>query len=261
MVTRRQLFEFNDLSRAPLALRETLLETLGRGLRWGRLLQGLAPHLEDFISQSGCPVLHDVCAGSGYASLGLLQELTKRGQTELRFVLSDLNPHPDIWAELKQYAPKQLEFLSVSVDATAIPEDLASGKARLIVNAFHHFPQALGQSILADAVRARVPIFITEPFERDPLGFVPFIPIAGLGMLLNPLLASQRRLSKMLWSWATPIPYLAGLWDGFVSTLRVYSEGELRAMVQPFGQGYRWTYGHYHYPLGGKGYYFHGIPH
>ena len=38
---RLQLFEFNDASWAPAALRETLTEALSRAIRWGKLTDGL----------------------------------------------------------------------------------------------------------------------------------------------------------------------------------------------------------------------------
>jgi hypothetical protein len=45
-----------------------------------------------------------------------------------------------------------------------------------------------------------------------------------------------------------------------VSTLRIYDEADLRALVAPLGDGFHWTYGTYRHGLLGRGYYFFGVP-
>ena len=52
----------------------------------------------------------------------------------------------------------------------------------------------------------------------------------------------------------------ASVFDGVVSTLRVYTREDLEAMVAPFGGAYRWTWGTYDFAPGGRGTYFHGVP-
>ena len=73
------------------------------------------------------------------------------------------------------------------------------------------------------------------------------------------MLARRHRAAKALITWATPIALLAGTWDGLVSTMRVYTEDELRAMTAT-APGFRWTFGTYEAPLGGRGTYFWGVP-
>ncbi len=51
----------------------------------------------------------------------------------------------------------------------------------------------------------------------------------------------------------------AAAWDGLVSSLRVYSEAELREMVAPFAGGLEWIHGTYPYRPFGRGYYFFGV--
>jgi hypothetical protein len=112
---------------------------------------------------------------------------------------------------------------------------------------------------LRDAVDHCAPILIAESFERDPLGALPLIPVGIPALLSSPLLSPRDRLAKAAWAWLTPIGLAVGAWDALVSTLRVYSERDLRELVAPFGQGYQWTYGTYDYPLGGRGCYFYGL--
>ena len=74
------------------------------------------------------------------------------------------------------------------------------------------------------------------------------------------MLSPRDRLAKAAWTWLTPVGLAAGTWDAIVSTLRVYSERDLRGMVAGFGDGYEWNYGTYDYPFGGRGCYFYGLP-
>ncbi len=76
----------------------------------------------------------------------------------------------------------------------------------------------------------------------------------------TPLLSSRDRLAKAILTYATPIVLGVSLWDGLVSTMRTYSRADLEAMVAPLGGDFTWTYGTYTFPVGGKGYYFHGVP-
>ena len=45
-----------------------------------------------------------------------------------------------------------------------------------------------------------------------------------------------------------------------MSTLRVYTEADLRSMVAPLGDAFRWEYGTYDFKPFGRGYYFRGVP-
>jgi hypothetical protein len=175
-------------------------------------------------------------------------------------VLTDLRPQLEAWEDASARFPGVISFEREPVDATRIPEAMSAGRARLIINAFHHLSPALAASILRDAVSSRAPIFVSEAFERGPLGFAPMIPAGLLALAVNPLLSPRDRLAKAWLTWATPIALLSSGWDGLVSTMRVYDRADLEAMVAPLGEGYSWTYGNYAFPLGGRGYFFHGVP-
>ncbi|HEY1585502.1 MAG TPA: class I SAM-dependent methyltransferase, partial [Polyangia bacterium] len=61
---RLHLFEFNDSTWAPRALRDTIVESLSRTLAWGHLLRGLIAPFEEFIARAGVDEVLDVCAGA-----------------------------------------------------------------------------------------------------------------------------------------------------------------------------------------------------
>jgi SAM-dependent methyltransferase len=256
---RRQLFEFNDHERTPAALRDTIVESLSRMLEQHRMLDGLAPVLDDFLERAGTRSILDLGSGAAGPARILCAEMARLGMAAPSFLLTDLYPRREAWAEAKARFPGGIDFVPEPVDATKIPAALSMGRARVVINAFHHFPPALGEAILADAVRSRAPFLLAESFERDPLGFLPFV-VAGPSVLLTaPLWSTQGRLEKALYTWLVPVALLAGLWDGLVSTLRVYSESELRAMVAS-AEAYRFEYGTFPVAPFGKGCYFLGLP-
>ncbi len=256
---RRQLFEFNDHERTPAALRDTIVETLSRVLEQHRMLAELAPVLDDFLERAGTRAILDIGAGAAGPARILCAEMARRGMAAPHFLLTDLYPRPEAWALAKARHPGCIDCVADPVDATAIPTALSAGRARVVINAFHHFPPALGEAILADAIRSRAPFLLAESFERNPVGLLPFVLAGPSVMLTAPLWSSRGRLEKALFTWLTPVALLAGLWDGLVSTLRVYSESELRAMVAS-ATGYRFEYGNFAVEPFGKGCYFLGLP-
>jgi hypothetical protein len=257
---RLHLFEFNDSPWAPRALRDTIIESLSRTLDWGHLLSGLVAPFEEFVARAGVSEVLDVCAGAGGPARILVGEIARAGRRPPRFILTDLQPQVEAWQAAQSAFPRDISFVGERVDATAIPSAVAAGRARVILNAFHHFSPALAQSILRDAVQGSAGIFIAEPFERNPLRFASFMPVGALALLANPWLSGRDRALKALMTFATPAVLGAALWDGFVSTLRVYHREELEAMVAPLGDRFTWTYGHHHFSPGGRGYYFYGVP-
>lgn len=256
---RRHLFEWNDSRWAPVALRETVIEALSQTLEWGHWLRGLVTPFERFLAATGARDVLDLCSGAGGPAAILARELTRSGARPPRFLLTDLQPHPEAWARLRDDLPGILDFVSEPVDATRIPSELGRGRARVIINALHHFRPELAGAILRGACEGSPGVFVSEGFERNPLGFAPFA-LAGIpALLVNPLRSPRHRLQKAALTWLTPIALAVSAWDGVVSTLRVYTEAELRAMVAPLGPGFTWTYGTYSVPGGGRPTYFYGV--
>ncbi|AKT41587.1 hypothetical protein [Chondromyces crocatus] len=256
---RVHLFEWNDLDGIPEPIRETVVESLSRTLRWGVLRELVTP-LTTFLKETGASEILDVGAGAAGPAMTLVEELQRAGVTPPRFILTDLAPRIGAWEEARAAHPGFIDFEPNPVDATAIPAELGKGRARLLSCVFHHFQPDLAKAILADAVRSNVGIFILEPFERNPLGGVAlgctFIP----SVMINPLLSPRNRWQKILLTYLTPIALMTNAWDCFISTLRIHTVEDLQAMVAPFGDAFRWRHGVFRYPPFGKGYYFYGVP-
>ena len=92
---RLHLFEFNDSTWAPVALREALIESLSRALDWGRMLQGLTAPFGEFLARTGATEVLDLCAGAGGPAVVLVRALRRAGKVPPRFLLTDLQPHPE----------------------------------------------------------------------------------------------------------------------------------------------------------------------
>jgi SAM-dependent methyltransferase len=232
------------------------VESLGRTLRWGRILDGVAAPFASFLERSRASSVLDVGSGSGEPAALLATALRRQGRAVPSLLLTDLFPRVEAWQALAEAEPA-ITFHAEAVDATAIPPALGEGRARTIINVLHHFPPPLAAAVLADAVRSGAPTFVVEGFERDPRGFLPFAPAGVVALAMAPLLTRKSRVAKALLAWATPIALAASIWDGFVSTLRVYTEAELREMVAAAGgDPARWAYGTFDFPLGGRGTWF-----
>jgi hypothetical protein len=251
-------FEFNDRHWVPAVLRDTIVESLSRTLEWGGILDGLAEPLGDFLERAGQPDVLDIGSGAGGPASILARALSSRGRPT-RILLTDLFPRIELW-ELRRAAHReQIEFVAQPVDATAIPPEIAGRRARVIINVLHHLDEPVARGVLTDARRARAPIFVAEGFARNPLGFLPFAPVGVLALSLSPLLARDDRWLRAWLVWASPVALLASVWDGVVSTLRVYEPDELRRMVDD-DPSYEWSHGTYRFPFGGRGTFFRGIP-
>lgn len=254
---RLQLFEFNDLAATPAPMRDTIVESLSRALDWGRMLHGLVSPLSAFLAAAGADEILDLCAGAGGPAAVLAAELDRTlGAAAPRIVLTDLFPRAEAWEDVCAAHPT-IDFVAEPVDATRIPARLGDGRVRTVINAFHHFPPPLAAAILEDAVASSRGIFISESFGRNPLQFLSFAPAGLAAIAATPLLSRKDRLAKAL---LAPLSLLLGTWDGLVSTMRIYTEDDLRAMVAPFGAHWRWTAGTYRFWPGGVGQYFYGVP-
>jgi hypothetical protein len=257
---RLQLFELNDSAWVPRPLRDTIVEALSRALDWGGMMRGLVGPFAAFLDETGADEVLELGSGAGGPARVLCNELQAQGRRVPRILLTDLHPQPEAWRRARERTGGALDFIDAPVDATAIPAELSRGRVRSIINVFHHFPPSLARAVLSDAVASSRGVFLAEAFERQPLQFANFAPAGLAALAANPVLSNRDRLAKALLTWATPTAVAASIWDGLVSTMRVYSEDELRAMVAPLDGGWRWTYGNYEYPPFGRGYYFTGVP-
>jgi len=255
---RQQLFEFNDAAWAPGPLKALIVESLSRTLRWGQVLRGIVPPFLELLHRAGTTEVLDLAAGAGGPAQVLVEELEGLGHTPPRFLLTDLQPRVQAWAALAALHPEAISFVPEAVDATRTPPALAAGRVHLVINALHHFPPPLARQVLLEAAHTSKGVFVAEGLLRDPRTLLS-IAVPGIPALLaNPLFEKDDRLIKAALTWLTPAALAASIWDGAVSTLRQYSEGELRELVRDGPPDWHWEYGVFEFPFGGRGSWFRG---
>lgn len=256
---RIQAFEFNELETTPRFIRDSIVEILGNGLKIGRVLKSVGPVFMNFCDRAGCSRVLDLCSGTGEPAGIFLESLKKSGFDPPRFVLSDLFPNQNAMAAVKARHPNHVEVLPSPVDATDVPEAVDC-PARTIINAFHHFSDALAADILADCVAKRRAVFIVEGFQRRPAGFFPLFPPLVTAFHLNPFVTRRERALKLFFSFVVPAIAACGTWDAVVSFLRTRNREELLDLVRPLSQSYQWEFVDAPYPAGGRNGVFMGFP-
>jgi hypothetical protein len=257
-VRRVHAFEFNDLSACPSVVRESIVETLGLGFRWGRVLDGVGPLFVDFCARARCASVLDLCSGSGEPVAILLDALARRGLPPPRFLLSDLYPDFAAMRRVAGRYPGIVEVALEPVDACDVPAH-HDRPARSIVNALHHLPPPVAARLIADTVAKRRALFVVEGFPRSLRRMAATLPALLVAGAVNPLLAPRDRALKLLCTWATPVVAATGMWDAVVSALRMHSEAELRAMTAG-ARGYEWEYHEVPFSPGGRATVFWGVP-
>ena len=251
-------FEFNDLPSCPRVVRESIVETLGLGFRWGRVLDGVGLVFADFCERARCASVLDLCSGSGEPVSILLDALARRGLPPPRFLLSDLYPDVAAMRRVADRHPGLVEVVGEPVDACDVPAR-HDQPARTIINALHHLPPPVAARLIADTVAKRRALFVVEGFPRSLRRMAAAVPMLLVAGAFNPLLAPRDRWLKLLCAWATPVVAVTGMWDAVVSALRMYDETELREMAAG-ARDYDWEYREVPYAPGGRAVVFWGIP-
>jgi hypothetical protein len=256
---RLQLFEFNDAPWAPQALRDTIVEALSRAQQWGRHLEPLVSPFKRFLHAAGVEEVLDLAAGAGGPAALLSDELARAGGPQPRFVLTDLFPHVKEWEALESSRSGRLTHVPEPVDAAALPPALAKGRARLIINALHHFPPPLARQVLQATCQDAPGVFIAEAVVRNPLRFAAMAPLGIPALWLGPLLAKEHRLARAAVAW-TPVGMGVSLWDGCISAMRAYSRSELMELLGPAATTFSWEWGEFSFGGVGRGTYCFGVP-
>lgn len=227
---RFQLFEIADQNWCPFSIRRAVTAFLATvGSRTGIYLPTIDV-LKRALEPAETRSIVALCAGSG----GGILDVAKTLSPNTKIVLTDLAPDTSFACSLRTiiYDPR-------SIDARDIPADLRG--ARIVYGSFHHFAPDDAQAILDAAVRANEPIAIFEATERSFRGIAVCMLIPILVVLMMPLVRPLRIVWIVL-TYLIPILPAVILWDGLVSSLRSYTQQELRAFIEPL-KSYRWEVG------------------
>lgn len=193
------------------------------------------------IEAAGRPTVVDLCSGTSGPWVSLASAVRLHLGKEISVMLTD--KFPDYREEEKSNKHEWLRFCHESVDATAVPSDLAG--VRTLFNGFHHFPPDIAISILRDTVRSRQAIVIFEMLQRTWLELI-YTSMAPIAVVLLTPLIKPRGVLRYIFTYVIPIAPVMVLWDGVVSILRCYTPSELLEMASIVdGDNYIWESGYF----------------
>ncbi|RPD50203.1 class I SAM-dependent methyltransferase [Hymenobacter sediminis] len=259
MKLRLQLFEFEDLAWFPAVIRAGMMDYLRFMISALETYQPIVPLLLEALRETRNTQLLELGAGAGGGTAGVLRRLQASGLPQAKVLLTDLYPQPAAWQQLQAQTPG-LGYEAAPVDATAVPSGLTG--FRTIFSAFHHFPPAAAEAILADAVRREAGIGVFEGAGKhwwEILLACTVLPVAQL--LITPFIRPFR-VSRLIFTYLIPLIPLFTIWDGCVSILRLYPPEQLRALAlraDPEG-AFRWQAGVVRHWWGPEVTYLIGVP-
>ena len=232
---RLHLFEFGDLPWFPRILHDAETAYLAASYK---LFPDFARSWAQIISTQFTPgqpaEILDLCAGSGGAMPGIIEDLENRGY-EPRATLTDLYPNP------QSVSHSSMHWLTGPVDATRVPPDLAG--VRTMFSAFHHFRPHAAKAILEDAFNRRRPICIFESGQGTLVGCLNMLGVPLAVLLMMPF-TRPFRLGYAVFTYLIPLLPLILLWDGMVSMLRIYSPEQMRQLTKDLqAPDYSWEAG------------------
>ncbi|MDX2086973.1 MAG: hypothetical protein SFX73_03935 [Kofleriaceae bacterium] len=260
---RVHLVELEDLAWVPRAVRDGATDVLDYLFARVHFYRPLVDVFTKALAATGARTVVDLCSGGGGGALYLAHVLRERGQTDVRFVLTDL--HPNEAARERIGSEQGLAYHPTPVDAMAVPAELRG--LRTMFSALHHFRPDQVKALLASAVAARSHVAFFDGGSSPALRRVPLllIPVGAMVnatfLLLVPLFVvpfvRPLRASRWLLTYLLPLVPILFAWDGTVSALRVYAPEELLEIARsvPGGDSYIWEAGR-----GGQALYLTGRP-
>jgi len=239
---RLQLFEVLDQSWCPEAVRQGATDYLEAITSRADIYRPIQADIFRAISGCGAQRVVDLCSGGGgpWLSPGWRAALAKHARltAPLTVVLTDKFPSAALAARVA--ADCSVRCLTVPVDAASVPESLTG--FRTIFSSFHHFPDTLARSVLADAVRRGEGFAMAEVTSRTPRALATMLLMPILAWLLTPRMRPFR-WSRLLLTYLVPLIPLVVLWDGIISCFRTRTPQELLALTTSFPH-YHWIAGY-----------------
>ena len=248
VLRRRHAFEFEDQPWFPAELRRYITDILHAAHRVFRIYRTWSPFVARLVEQTGERRLVDLCSGGGGPALAMAERLRCEHGLEPDLTLTDLYPNHTALERVNAAGRADERYLEQPVDASDVPEDL--GGIRTMYAGFHHMPEQVARSILADACQKRRCICIFELTNNSLWAILIYLFIPGLTWLLTPL-TRPLTLRRLALTYLLPVVPFLVTWDGVASHLRTYSVQELQEMTEGLDtDGYHWEKGYlWHLPV------------
>lgn len=243
VMRRRHYFEFEDMAWLPGWLRECMTLYVAAMHRLLGSTAVLTPLVRRALEASPGRRVVDLCSGAGGPMPKVIDALREQDGEDVELVLTDLYPNTLAAKQLTDEA-QGVRYETRSIDATAVPDEL--GGVRTIVCGLHHMRPAQARAILEDAWQKRQPFVAFELSDNSaPIALwwtaIPFGLLMTLAItpFLRPL-----RLRQIVFTYLIPVLPVLIAWDGAVSNVRTYSEGDLQELLSGAqSEDYRWEIG------------------
>jgi hypothetical protein len=241
MMRRYHLFEIEDQTWCPRAVRDGMTDFLAFSLRTGNHYALAIPWLDRTLRACASDQITDLCSGGSGPWPTLLPALNAGRDQTVTVCLTDKYPNLDALAKEASAGEGSLKFSSASVDAMAVPGEF--GGVRTIFTAFHHFTPEQGRALLRDAARQGRGVCVFEVTQRSAIAIALTL-LSPLIVLLTTPLIRPFRWSRLVLTYIVPVIPAAVLFDGVVSCLRTYTPADLRYLIDdPELKHYDWHAG------------------
>lgn len=223
------LFEFEDQSWFPSVIREGMMDFLRFLFTIGNLYRPVIPLLANALQQSRCSQLVDLCSGSG-GPIQQVHKLLARQGTDVNITLTDKFPNLPAYRLLQAESHGAIQHASYPVDAMQVPVQLVG--FRTLFSGFHHFDTANATRILRNAVAANQGIAIFDGGDKSLRFYLAILLLQPAGFLLFTPFIRPFRWSRIFFTYLLPLIPLCTIWDGLVSTKRLYTTREMMEMAE-----------------------------
>lgn len=239
-MSRIHLFEFEDLRWFPANIRNYETDFLQYLSNQTGMWKVIAPIIDEGLHKSNTQTIVDLASGGGGALLGLNSLLVSK-TPKLQIILSDYYPNLKAFERIEKLHTN-IKCIKTSVDAKSVPVELKGLRTQFL--SFHHFKPEDGIQILQNALDEEQGIVL---FEAQNRGFksILFMLLSPISVILTTPFIRPFSWGRLFFTYLVPIVPLVVCWDGVVSSLRTYSEKELKQLIQKVQnqQSYNWEFG------------------
>lgn len=219
------LMEAMDVQGLPASLHATLREILecGNSRPFRLYYEWVAREVARQVAAGGLRTTVELGAGTAPISRLLA---TDPEMDDVQLVACDAQPDYATYVDLERQYAERIEAMKKPVDFREVhtwpPDTLLFLSAT-----FHHVPPALRDKVLASLTASGRRVMICEPLRRN-LASMLFVFLSIVPAMLLPIrfLGRPGKLRRLFWCWLVPLAPVLFVWDGFVSCLRMWTEGQ-----------------------------------